>query len=438
MNRRRFSRLAMTLPIAAASASHSSGSSAPAPKDETEQNTYAGGITDIPGFRVGHYTESRRSTGCTVVLCEEGAVGGVSVRGAAPGTRETDLLDPANSVQAVHGVILSGGSAYGLDTASGVMQYLEEKGIGYPVGDAIVPIVPAAIIFDLHGRNTDIRPGKAEGYQACKNATGGHIQEGSLGVGAGASVGKMLGVDRAMKGGLGSYSISVGDLTVAALAVANAVGDIIDPSTGAIIAGARQDRRSADFADIAKHLRENKIPGAEQSEEEESSNEGNSSSGNSNPSSSAEDSSATQAGSSGDQAVSRSGQQASDASGANSSSTASKPTGNQTLEDAPGQNTTLAIVATNAALTKSQAAKIADMAHDGLARAVRPAHTPADGDTIFALSTGALADFNLSQVGHLAAEAVSHAIIRAVKTAEPARGFPAYETLIQIRRRQQG
>ncbi|MBF8267106.1 MAG: Peptidase family protein [Dehalococcoidia bacterium] len=196
-------------------------------------------ITDVPGIQVGHFTDRKAGTGCTVILCPQGAVGGVDVRGSAPGTRETDLLRPGNLVQQVHGVLLSGGSAFGLDAASGVMRYLEERGIGFSIGPAVVPIVPAAIIFDLGLVSHLVRPGPEEGYTACRNATEGPLEEGSVGAGTGATVGKVLGRARATKGGLGTSSISLGDITVGALAVVNAMGDVVDPDTGRLLAGPR-------------------------------------------------------------------------------------------------------------------------------------------------------------------------------------------------------
>ena len=203
-----------------------------------------GGLTDVPGIRVGHHTLAERPTGCTVVLAPEGTVGGVDVRGGAPGTRETDLLDPVNTVEIVNAVVLAGGSAFGLDAASGVMRYLEEQGVGYPVGPVVrVPIVSAAILYDLGvGGDWTVRPGPECGYQAAVGATGGPVGSGSVGAGAGATVGKLAGMGRAMKGGVGSASIRLRDgLVVAALVAVNAVGDVVDPATGHVVAGVRSD-----------------------------------------------------------------------------------------------------------------------------------------------------------------------------------------------------
>ncbi|WP_376099031.1 P1 family peptidase [Roseomonas sp. CCTCC AB2023176] len=198
-----------------------------------------GAITDVAGIRVGHFTHDRRPTGCTVILTEDGATAGVDVRGAAPGTRETNLLDPGNLVERVHAVMLSGGSAFGLDAATGVMRWLEEKGIGYPAGPARVPIVPAAILFDLPMGDHRIRPDAASGYAACQAASANAPEEGSVGAGAGATVGKLFGLARAMKGGIGTASAKVGNVTVGAIVAVNAVGDVIDPATGQVVAGAR-------------------------------------------------------------------------------------------------------------------------------------------------------------------------------------------------------
>ncbi len=198
-----------------------------------------GAITDVPGIKVGHHTDSRRPTGCTVILCEDGAVGGVDVRGSAPGTRETDLLAPVNLVDTVHAVLLSGGSSFGLDAAGGVVRWLEERGFGFPVGPARVPIVPAAILFDLWIGDQRIRPDAQAGYAACENASAQAPEEGSVGAGAGATVGKLFGLDRAMKGGIGTAALKVGGITVGAIVAVNPVGDVIDPAGAGVVAGSR-------------------------------------------------------------------------------------------------------------------------------------------------------------------------------------------------------
>ncbi|MFB3854388.1 MAG: P1 family peptidase [Vicinamibacterales bacterium] len=314
------------------------------------------GLTDVAGVLVGHHTLTERPTGCTVILVEGGAVGGVDVRGAAPGTRETDLLDPVNTVDRVHAVVLSGGSAFGLDAASGVVRYLEERGVGYETAVAKVPIVPAAILFDLGvGGKPSVRPTAECGYAAAKGATSGPVAEGNVGAGAGATVGKLGGGGRAMKGGIGTASIRLGSngLVVAALVAVNSVGDIVDPATGRIVAGARTaDGRG--FADARQLIRTGKLRGR------------------------------------------------------------------------PGAATTIGVVATNARLTKAQANKVAQMAHDGLARTIVPVHTPMDGDTLFALATGDLeGEADLLTVGALAADAVAEAVLRAVRAAKSIPGFPA-------------
>jgi len=317
----------------------------------------AGSLTDVAGLKVGHLTDTRRPTGCTVILTEEGAVCGVDVRGGAPGTRETDLLAPVSTVQQVHAVVLSGGSAFGLDTATGVVRYLEERGIGFPVGPARVPIVPAAILFDLGLGDWTIRPDAGAGYAAARAAGSGPVVEGNVGAGAGATVGKLLGPARAMKAGLGSASIRLPNgVVVAALAAVNAVGDVVDPSTGRLVAGARSaDGRSLEGT--MRALLEGRVSG---------------------------------------------------------------------LPDSRGENTTLGVVATSAVLTKVEATKVAQMAQDGLARTLNPVHTPLDGDTVFALSTGKSGlGLGPAVIGPLAAEAMARAILRAVWAARGLPGLPA-------------
>ena len=324
------------------------------------------GLTDVQGLKVGSHTLSEKPTGCTVILAEKGATGGVDVRGGAPGTRETDLLSPLNHVQVVHAVVLSGGSAFGLDAAMGAVRWLEEHDIGYPAGGVKVPIVPAAILFDLpFAGKPQVRPTADCGYKATQAANDGPVAEGTVGAGAGATVGKMGGPGKSMKGGLGSASIKLPDgLVVAAIVATNSVGDIIDPATGRVVAGARgEDGKS--FIDVRKLLREGVLPRARQPR--------------------------------------------------------------------AGDNTTIGLVATNAVLTKVQAQKIAQMAHDGFARAISPVHTTGDGDTIFSLATGALTgevnDGRLTQIGALAAEAMAEAILRSVQQATGAGGVPALRDL---------
>lgn len=317
------------------------------------------GLTAVAGVRVGHHTLAERPTGCTVVLTERGAVGGVDVRGGAPGTRETDLLDPVNSVQEVHAVVLSGGSAFGLDAASGVVRYLDERDIGFNAGVARVPIVVGAILFDLGvGGDPAIRPGAECGYLAAQAASGDPVARGSVGAGAGATVGK-LGGGSPMKSGVGSASVTLpGGLTVGALVAVNALGDVIDPATGEIVAGARTPDGSG-FLDARRAVRSGAL-----------------------------------------------------------------------VRPQPGRNTTIGVVATNAPLTKAQATKLAQMAQDGLARAIYPSHTPWDGDTMFALATGDYdGPVDLLTIGALAADMVAAAILDAVRSAEGLEGLPAVADL---------
>lgn len=307
-------------------------------------------ITDIPGISVGHDTNLAAGTGCTVILCATPAIGGVDVRGGAPATRETDLLRPMHMVEAVHAIALTGGSAFGLDAASGVMRYLEEQGIGFDVGVAKVPIVPAAAIFDLAFGDANIRPDSAAGYRACLQATAEPVAQGNVGAGTGATVGKMMGPALAMKGGLGSASTQLPDGTlVGAIVAVNALGDILDLQTQKVIAGVRN------------------------------------------------------------------------------------PTGGFAFDNLFG-NTTIAVVATNASLTKVAANKVAQMAHNGLAMVIRPAHTMFDGDTVFALALGAqtqthpdpaTTSLQVSTIGAAAATTLARAIMKAVRNATDLHGVPA-------------
>lgn len=322
-------------------------------------------LTAIPGVLVGHYTDLDAATGCTVILTPAGAVGGVDVRGGAPGTRETDLLRPTCLVERVHGVMLAGGSAFGLDAAGGAMRWLEERGYGFDVTIAKVPIVPAAILFDLGIGRSDVRPDAAAGYAACEAAGAGPVEEGSVGAGTGATVGKLRGPASMTKGGIGSAGVQLADgLIVAALAAVNALGDVVDPRSGQIVAGVRgNDGRS--FPGTLNLI-------------------------------------AGDMGASGDWV--------------------------RTPLSGPATNTTIAVVATNAALTKSEATKVAQMAQDGFARAIRPVHLPQDGDTCFVLSLGGH-PAPVGVVGMLAAEVVAEAIVRAVLTATGLHGVPAAREL---------
>ncbi len=310
-------------------------------------------ITDVPGIKAGHYTDLVAATGCTVVLCEQGAVAGVDVRGASPGTRETDLMRPMTLVDKIHAILLAGGSAFGLDAASGVMRYLEEKGIGYVTGAGLVPIVPAAVLFDLAIGSSKIRPGAEQGYAACQCAAAASVEEGCVGAGTGAMVGQLLGNGRATKSGLGTASeILPNGVIVGAIVAVNALGDVIDEKTGEILAGLRS-YNGRGFQPTIDLLRQ--------------------------------------------------------AGGGN-------------MESA--YHTTIGVVATNAKLDKNGANKMAQMAHDGLARSINPCHTMFDGDTIFALSQGDKL-LDLTCAGAVAAEVLAEAIRRAVMQAVSLCNVPA-------------
>lgn len=313
-----------------------------------------GNLSDVPGILVGQVTDQEALTGCTVVLTPSGAVAGVDIRGAAPGTRETQLLRPMHLVQRVHAVVLAGGSAFGLDAACGVMHFLEEKGIGFDVGVATVPIVPAAILFDLQVGRSDRRPDREMGYRACQVAREGPVEEGNAGAGTGATVGKALGPAQAMKGGVGTSANRLGNgITVAALVVVNAFGDVVD-DRGRILAGTL-DPATGLPAGTAGLLRRGLPPGP----------------------------------------LTR-----------------------------PGTSTTLAVVATDAALSKEQANKVAQMAHNGLARAISPVHTMYDGDAVFALSLGEK-EMDVTVIGSVAAEVLADAVRRAVLMARGVAGIKA-------------
>lgn len=320
-------------------------------------------ITDVPGIEVGHAHDEDALTGCTVIITRKGAVAGVDQRGGAPGTRETDLLNPVNLISKIHGLLLSGGSAFGLDAASGVMRYLNEQGIGFDAGAAKVPIVPAAVLFDLAFGSAEIRPDAEMGYQAAQAANADDAQVGNVGAGMGATVGKILGMGNAMKAGLGTASVDLGGgVIVGAIVAINAFGDIIRPQTGAILAGARPaqvgpvkvggDGEFANTLDVMKTL-----------------------------------------------------------------------PGRTIMKLATRANTVIGAVATNAKLTQAEATRVAMMAQDGLARSIRPAHTLLDGDTIFALSTGSK-KADVSTIGAFAAEALAQAILRGTESAASLGGLP--------------
>ena len=322
-----------------------------------------GSLVDVGGVRVGQFTDARRPTGCTVVIFERGAVAGVDVRGSAPGTRETDLLNPINTVERVNAILLAGGSAFGLNAASGVMRYLEESHMGFRVGANIVPIVPAAILFDLNVGDGKIRPDEQAGYAACQAASTAAPKEGNVGAGAGATVGKLFGFAGAMKSGTGSASVRVGNsgLVVAAMVAVNAAGDVRHRETGRILAGARAAGGQAFVDSMAQIMMGAMLQGRR----------------------------------------------------------------------APGGgNTTIGVVATNAVLTKSEATKVAQMAHDGLARTINPIHTAVDGDTIFAAATGTASErADVTTIGSIGAEVMARAVNRAVLAAWGIPGLPAYRDL---------
>jgi L-aminopeptidase/D-esterase-like protein len=314
-------------------------------------------LTDIDGILVGHYTSPRRPTGCTVITSRRPFVAGVDVRGGAPGTRDTELLRAENSLTEIDAIFLSGGSAFGLETATGISRYLEEQGRGFDTGVTRVPIVCGAILFDLMLGDPGIRPDAEAGYEAAKAAKRDPVSEGSVGAGAGATVGKIWGAEHAMKGGLGSWAVTQSNgLKIGALVAVNSLGSIVDPSTGKTIAGVRR-KDGKGFIDIAKKLREGFQPGSPFA-----------------------------------------------------------------------ANTTLGVVATNAALAKAECTKIAQMAHDAFARCIYPSHMPWDGDTVFAVSTGTWTirkSMDVGIIGALATDALATAIIRGILKAESWGKFPA-------------
>lgn len=310
-------------------------------------------LTDVNSIRVGHMTDLEAATGCTVILCPDGTIGGVDQRGGAPGTRETDLLRPIHLVENVNAILLSGGSAYGLAAADGVMRYLEERGIGYKLADGktVVPIVPAAILMDLMIGKSDVRPDAAMGYAACVAATDEPVQQGTVGAGTGCRIGAMMGNELATKGGIGSASVDLGEgLVVSALMAVNAVGDVVDEH-GGVLAGLRQTPDGHSFAGVMNMMR----------------------------------------------LMAR------------------------VVEPPATSNTIIGVVATNARLTKEQINKVAQMAQDGIAQAVRPAHTMYDGDTIFALATGQI-PANVNAIGAFSAEVAAQSIRNAVRSASSLAG----------------
>ena len=315
-------------------------------------------IAEFPEIRIGQAENAEAGTGCTVVICEAGMRAGLDVRGGGPASRESQLLNPLTAAQTIHAIVLAGGSAYGLGTANGVMECLEERGIGYDTGFALVPLVAQADIYDLSVGDPGVRPDAAMGYEAAKRALeDSNYMDGNHGVGCGATVGKIAGMQRCMKTGVGSYAMRIGELRIGAIVALNALGDVYDWKTGAQIAGLRTEDGTA-LCSTMDHMRASI----------------------------------------------------------------------QAVENRFTGNTTLAVVVTNAAFDKARLCKIAGMAHDGFARSIRPVHTSADGDSIYAVSVGEL-QTDQDLVGSLAAEVVSEAIIRAVESAESAYGYPAASEL---------
>jgi len=322
-------------------------------------------ITDVPGIKVGHASDFKALTGCTVILCEEGAVGGVDLRGTATGTRQIDALSHLHLVEEIHAILLSGGSAFGLDAAGGVMNYLEQKGKGFDVIKTKVPIVPAAVIFDFGIGDFRIRPDQRMGYQACLNASK-KVEEGSVGVGTGATVGKLFGIERAMKGGVGTSSIlGPKGLIVGALVVVNAFGDVLDPDSNQILAGARKSKKSLQLANSSKWIKKG---------------------------------------------VTR------------------KQFGGALNSEADIFNTTLGVIATNAILSKKEVNQVAQLSHSGLVKMISPLHSTFDGDLLFAISYGKKkADVNT--IGLLGEVALMEAVKRAIMKADGFGRIPAYRNI---------
>jgi L-aminopeptidase/D-esterase-like protein len=318
-----------------------------------------GAITDVEGIRVGHASNREAMTGCTVILCEEGAVGGVEIRGSATGTRQIDSLYPVHVVQEVHAILLTGGSSFGLDAAGGVVRYLEERGKGFDVGVTHVPVVPTAVIFDLPLGDYRVRPDADMAYQACLHASSEAVEEGSVGVGTGATVGKLFDLERACKGGVGTASLEAGGVIVGVIAAVNALGDVVDERTGEVLVGLR-DEEGSRFAKTAELLR---------------------------------------------QGIWKKG------------------FGTSFLG-----NTTIGVIATNVALNREDTIKVAQMAHNGLARVISPINTTFDGDIIFALSLGQR-EGEVNNVGALAEAAIVEAVKRAVMKADGFGMIPAYRDL---------
>lgn len=314
-------------------------------------------ITEIENIKIGNAENSEAGTGCTVIICEKGMGAGLDVRGGGPASRESELLKPMAAAQVIHGVLLSGGSAFGLDAAGGVMKYLEEKGIGFDVGITKVPLVCQSCLFDLMAGDFRVRPDQAMGILACENAEHGNYQDGNFGAGCGATVGKIKGKDFCMKSGIGSYAVQIGALKIGALVAVNALGDVYDWKTGKKIAGLLGEDKKSFLCSEEEMYKSIEV-----------------------------------------------------------------------IDNKFVTNTTIGAIITNGRFDKARLCKIAEMAHNGYARSIRPVHTTADGDSIYALSVGEI-EADLDLVGTLAAEVMSEAILRAAKSAESAYGYPAYKDL---------
>jgi L-aminopeptidase/D-esterase-like protein len=322
-------------------------------------------ITDVPGIKVGHASDFKALTGCTVILCEEGAIGAVDIRGPATGTREIDALAHLHLVDKIHAILLAGGSAFGLDAAGGVMAFLEEKRKGFDVTKTKVPIVPTAIIFDFGIGDFRIRPDREMGYQACLNASK-RVEEGSVGVGTGATVGKLFGIERAMKGGVGTSSIQgPKGLIVGGLVVVNAFGDVLDPASHQILAGARKSKGSSELANSSEWMKKGVTRGQ---------------------------------------------------------------FGKISPSDSDAFNTTLGVMATNAYLTKKELNQVAQIAHTGLAKMISPLHTTFDGDLVFAISYGKKKG-DVNTIGLLGEAVLAESVKRAITQAKGFGAIPAYQDI---------
>ena len=315
-------------------------------------------IKEIENIKIGNAEHKEAGTGCTVIICESGAPTGLDVRGGGPASRDTELLKPVSAAQSIHAVLLSGGSAFGLDAAGGVMQYLEERDVGFDVGITKVPLVCQSCLFDLGVGNFKVRPDKKMGYEACLNAEKGNYKDGNVGAGTGATVGKLHGADDCMKSGIGSYAVQIGELKVGAIVAVNALGDIYDWKSGKKVAGLlAKDKKTLLNTEDEFYKSYNVV------------------------------------------------------------------------ENKFVENTTIGVIITNAKFNKTQLCKIASMTQNGYARSIRPVHTTADGDSIYAMSVGeVLADQDM--VGTLSAQVMSEAILRAVMSAESAYGFISTKDLV--------